>query len=140
MAVVLDTSVVVAFMVEDEPDHEAVTTWIEALDDDLVTTPLALAEMDHVMLKRAGRFAVVRLWQDFDTGAYQVRWWADALRETLKIARVEGHLGIGLADASLVALAERLGTLHIATLDHRHFRRLAARDGEPFVVLPADAS
>jgi uncharacterized protein len=81
-----------------------------------------------------------RMWQDFERGAYQVRWWADALSETLKIARVESRLGIGLVDASLVALAERLGTNRIATLDHRHFRLLTVRRGaEHFVVLPADA-
>lgn len=140
MAVVLDTSVVVAFMAADEDDHEAVAGWIESLDDDLVTTPLALAEMDHIIEQRAGHLVAARLWHDFDRGAYQVRWWADALRETLKIARVEGNLNIGLVDASLVALAERLGTTRIATLDHRHFRRLTTRDGDHFVVLPADAS
>lgn len=137
MAIVLDTSVVVALMVHDEPDHAAVARWVDAVDDDLVTTPLALAEMDHVVDQRGGAFARAILWQDFDRGAYEVRWWADALRETLKIARVE-H-GIGLVDASLVALAERLGTTHVATLDHRHFRALATAQGEHFTVLPADA-
>jgi predicted nucleic acid-binding protein len=48
--------------------------------------------------------------------------------------------GLGLADASLVALAQRLGTIEIATLDERHFRAvqpLAA--GKAFRLLPADA-
>jgi hypothetical protein len=140
VAIVLDTSIVVALIVADEPDHEEVKRWIFEIDDDLITTPLALAEMDHVVERRAGRLVAARMWQDFERGAYQVRWWADALNETLKIARVEGQLGIGLVDASLVALAERLGTNRIATLDHRHFRLLTVRRGaEHFVVLPADA-
>jgi hypothetical protein len=46
---------------------------------------------------------------------------------------------LGLTDASLVALAGRLNTTRIATLDHRHFRTLQTRDGQPFVLLPADA-
>ena len=48
-------------------------------------------------------------------------------------------MGLGLADASLVALAERLETISIATLDERHFRSvrpLAAADA--FRLLPAD--
>ena len=140
MAIVLDSSIVIALIVADEPDHEEVKRWIFEIDDDLVTTPLGLAEMDHAVERRAGRLVAARMWQDFDRGAYQVRWWADALSETLKIARVEGHLGIGLVDASLVALAERLGTNRIATLDHRHFRQLTLRRGaEHFTVLPADA-
>jgi predicted nucleic acid-binding protein len=64
-----------------------------------------------------------------------VRWWADALIETLSIAR--RHPFAGLADASLVALAARLRTNRIATLDH-HFRSMTP-GGEGFVALPADA-
>ena len=125
-------------MVADEPDHEAVRAWIERVDEDLVTTPLTLAEMDHVVAARGGGAAAARLWADFDRGAYQVRWWADALSETLRIARLEQR--IGLVDASLVALAERLSTTSVATLDHRHFRTLTTAAGEPFVLLPADAT
>ena len=140
MAIVLDSSIVIALIVADEPDHEEVKRWIFEIDDDLVTTPLALAEMDYLVDHRGGAPAREALWKDLDAGAYLVRWWADALSETLKIARVEGHLGIGLVDASLVALAERLGTNRIATLDHRHFRQLTVRRGaEHFTVLPADA-
>jgi len=134
--VVLDTSIVVALMVADEPDHPAVRDWVAEVDDDLVTTPLAVAEMDHVIHRRGGAAAQARLWQDLDVGAYQVRWWADALAETLKIARVAQR--IGLVDASLVALAERLRTTHVATLDHRHFRTLKSAAGAPFTLLPAD--
>jgi predicted nucleic acid-binding protein len=138
VAVVLDTSIVVALMVADEPDHPVVRDWVAAVDDDLVTTPLAVAEMDHVIDRRGGAAARARLWQDLDVGAYQVRWWADALSETLKIARVEQR--IGLVDASLVALAERLRTTRVATLDHRRFRALTSAAGTPFVLLPADAA
>jgi len=139
VAVVLDTSVVVALVVADEPDHADVVAWLDVVDEDLVTTPLVLAEIDHVVTNRAGSLIAARVWQDFDRGAYQVRWWADALRETLKIARVEGAKDIGLVDASLVALAERLGTTRIATLDHRHFRSVTVAGGQHFTVLPADA-
>jgi hypothetical protein len=75
-------------------------------------------------------------WDDLDDGAYGVRWWADGLRETLAIAR--SHAFLGLADASLVALAGLLRTTRIATLD-QHFRSVTTPGGEPFVVLPADA-
>ena len=124
-------------MTEDEPDHAAVRDWIGGLDDDLVTTPLAVAEMDHVVTQRGGPMAAARLWADLDRGAYLVRWWADALSETLKVARVEQR--IGLVDASLVALAGRLSTTRVASLDHRHFGTLATAAGERFVLLPADA-
>jgi len=52
---------------------------------------------------------------------------------------IERHtdLGISLADASIVVLAERHGVPDVLTLDQRHFRLLSA-GGKPFRVLPAD--
>ena len=121
----------------DEPRHAQMAAWVTTLDDDLVTTPLALAEMDHVVPRRGGEEARKHLWRDLGRGAVVVRWWADAVDETLGIARRRPELG--LVDASLVALAERLRTDRIATFDMRHFRTLKTRRGKPFTILPADA-
>jgi predicted nucleic acid-binding protein len=48
-------------------------------------------------------------------------------------------LDIGLADASLVVLANRYGIRDLLTLDERHFRSLRGPGGRPFRLLPADA-
>ena len=48
-------------------------------------------------------------------------------------------LELGLADASLVVLAERHRTLDILTLDERHFRTVLGPDGNRFRLLPIDA-
>ena len=137
MAVVLDTSIVVALMRARDADHARVRAWLQTLDDDLVTSPLAVAEMDHVAAGLGEAFTR-GLWDDLHSGAYAVRWWADAMVETIAIAR--RHPAIGLTDASLVALAGRLRTDRIATLDLDHFRTLTTPDGDAFVLLPADAS
>ena len=137
MAVVLDTSVVLALMRARDADHERVRDWLQTLDDDLVTSPLAVAEMDQHAAALGPDFSR-GLWDDLHSGAYAVRWWADAMLETIAIAR--RHPQIGLADASLVALAGRLRTERIATLDLDHFRSLTTPDGEAFVLLPADAT
>lgn len=136
MSVVLDTSLLVGAYDERAPEHEASATWLRDLDDDLVTTPLAIAEMELAVRHRGGTKAQRALWSNLDAGAVTVRWWADALDETLSIARRRPE--IGLVDASLVALANRLRTNRIATFDS-HFRSLKTRDGKSFVILPADA-
>jgi predicted nucleic acid-binding protein len=136
LTVVLDTNVVVALYDAGDPDHALVADWVMALDEDLVATPLAVAEMDYLVLERGGSDAQATLWRDLDDGAYGVRWWADALTETLTIAR--RYPFVGLTDASLVALAGRLRTQRIATVDH-HFRSMTTPAGEPFVLLPDDA-
>ena len=137
MAVVVDTSIVVALMRARDRDHERVRQFIETLDDDLVTSPLAVAEMDRVATGLGPAFNR-GLWDDLRSGAYAIRWWADAMVETIAIA--DAHPEIGLTDASLVALAARLRTDRIATLDLDHFRSLTTPDGEAFVLLPADAT
>ena len=137
MAVVLDTSVVIALMRGRDAEHARARSWLQTLDDDLVTSPLAVAEMDQHAAALGPEFSR-GLWEDLRTGAYAVRWWADAMAETIVIAREHPHLG--LTDASLVALAARLRTTRIATLDVDHFRSLTTPDGEGFVLLPADAT
>ena len=79
-----------------------------------MATPLAVAEMDYLVERRGGARARETLWDDLEAGAYAARWWADALTETVAIAR--RHPWLGLTDASLVALAGLLRTNRIADL------------------------
>lgn len=132
----LDTTFVVGLMQARDEHHPAARDWFASVDEDLVTSPLAIAEMDHLVGARGGGPAREALWANLDSGAFAVRWWADALSETLRIGRQ--HPFLGLADASLVAVASRSNTNRIATFD-QHFRSLTTADGDPYVMLPADA-
>lgn len=136
MTVVVDTSFLVDLYDDRAPAHAAAARWHELIDEELVTTPLVIAEMDHLLPRRGGVHARKELWRNLRAGALAVRWWADAMDETLAIARRRPD--VGLVDASLVALAGRLRTDRIATLDD-HFRSLRTPGGRPFVMLPADA-
>lgn len=119
--------------------HEAVAAWLEGLDEDLVTTPLALAEMDHLVSRAGGPAAAGALHESLSLGAYLVEWWPEAVRETVSVAKRFSSSKLGLTDASLVALAGRLPTTRVGTLDERHFRALPPLTGEPaFTLLPAD--
>ena len=78
------------------------------------------------------------MWADVEEGVYDVRWWPGALRETIEAARA-ARLEVGLADASLVALAAHIGSTRVATLDEAHFRQLEPLGGaKAFTLLPAD--
>jgi predicted nucleic acid-binding protein len=136
MAVVLDTSVVLAAYDTSSAEQERVRRWLDTLDDDLVTTPLIVTELDRQLPRFGGRAAQEALWADLERGAYNVRWWSTAMAETLVLARERP--AVGLADASLLALARLLGTDRIATLDLRHFRQARTVGGEPFILLPLD--
>lgn len=136
MTVLLDTSAVVAFMDAGDPGHADAVALLSSIDDDLVTTPLVVAEMDREITARGGRDAAKVLWSNFESGAFASRWWADGLTDTVAVAR--RYPFAGLPDASLVALAGIVRTNRIATFD-QHFRSMTTPRGEDFVLLPADA-
>lgn len=138
--IVVDTSVVVAYMNAAEARHSRVADWLDHVGDDLATTPLVAAEVDYLTTSRGGAEAVRAFWDDLESGAYLIDWWPAALGAAIRLARHYADLGAGLADASLVALAERHNTVEIATLDERHFRAMRPLKGGPaFRLLPMDA-
>jgi uncharacterized protein len=138
--IAVDASVIVAYMNAADGAHKVVAGWLEGADDDFVTTPLIITEVDHLVGARGNAAALIALRSDLAAGAYFVEWWAGAIASALTVAERYADTGLGLADASLVALAERLGTIDIATLDERHFRAVRPlTGGEAFRLLPADA-
>jgi predicted nucleic acid-binding protein len=137
--VVVDTSIIVAYMNAADDHHSAVAGWIDKIDDDLVTTPLIIAEADHLVGQRGGARAQSGLRDDLAAGAYVVEWWSGAMAAAVEIAERYADVSLGLADASLVVLAERVGTIEIGTLDERHFRAVRPlTGGHAFRILPAD--
>lgn len=136
--IVIDTSAILAFMNSADTRHQEVCAWLDDEDDVLVTTPLILAEADHLVGARGSATAQSALRSDLATGAYAVEWWRGALHTTLDVAGRYADAGIGLADASLIALADHVKTIEIATLDERHFRAARPLSGEAFRLLPMD--
>jgi predicted nucleic acid-binding protein len=137
--VIVDTSVVVAFMNRGDRWHREVVEWLDDYRGSLVTSPLAVAEIDHLVGRLGGAQAQLALWDDLERGAYRVEWWPAAMYETIEVAREHAGFEIGLTDASLAVLARRLKTVEIATLDERHFRILRPLGGEDaYRLFPAD--
>jgi len=138
--IVVDASVAYALLDERDAGHEAARSWYDQPHRDLLTTPLVLAEVDHLAAARLGSAARSAVLGDIDRGGYYVAWWSSAVADSVQIAQRYLDLGVSLTDASLVALAARLETTSIATFDERHFRAIQPLTGEPaFTLLPADA-
>jgi len=138
--VIADTSFLVALMNARDADHEAVRDFYAGYRRPLVTTPLVVAEMDHLVGRAAGPGGTAVLREQIELGALRVEWWPSAIHRTVEVAAEHAAMAIGLTDASIMVLAERLDTHAVGTLDERHFRRLAPLTGEPaFRLLPADA-
>jgi hypothetical protein len=61
-----------------------------------------------------------------------------ALNDQASSSTSTGISGSGLADASLVVLADQAGIHDLLTLDERHFRTVTSIDGAAFRLPPAD--
>lgn len=139
--IIVDTSVVYALLDMRDGRHREARDWYGSFAEELATTPLVLAELDHLISARAGGVALRAFRADVAAGAYSVEWWPAAAAQSVEVAEQYRDLGLSLADASLVALAARLPTTTLATFDERHFRAVRPTHASgAFRLLPADAA
>ena len=139
MTLILDAGTLFAQADAEDPEHEAITGLLQAERGALVTSQVAVAEADYLILDRLGVDVELAFLDDLAAGTFIV----DCLgREELGMARDLAKsyrdLELGLADVSLAVLAARHRTDRIATFDERAFRAITPLQGGSFTVLPAD--
>lgn len=135
--IVCDTSGLLALLDESEADHAAVRAALEATQPPYLVPALILVELDYLLQKRGGRSVARRFLDEVASGAFQLEpFGSEDLEIVTRILDAHQSFDIGVADASVVALAGRLGVRQILTLDQRHFRVVLS--GHPFELLPAD--
>jgi uncharacterized protein len=140
MALVVDAGALYAQADADEPRHAAVADVLRAEQEALVTTELAVAEADYLILERLGIDVELAFIDDLVAGTFQVECLTiDELRAARGLVERYADLRLGLADASLVVLADRYRTSRVLTFDERAFRAVAPLAGGSFTILPADA-
>jgi predicted nucleic acid-binding protein len=77
--------------------------------------------------------------RSLEDGAFLLEAFTEAdLARARELVEQYRDLDLGLADAAVVATAERLHTPTILTVDERDFRAVRHRNGSPFVLWPAD--
>ncbi|MEO6350660.1 MAG: PIN domain-containing protein [Candidatus Limnocylindrales bacterium] len=139
-ALIIDAGALYAQADADEPRHEAVARMLSEEHGELVTSQLAVAEADYLILDRLGIDVELAFLDDLVSGAFQVECLSRADLELAQtIVDKYRDLKLGLADASLVVIAARHRTNRIASFDERAFRAVAPLTGGSFTVLPADA-
>jgi predicted nucleic acid-binding protein len=140
MALICDTGGVYALYDADDEHHESVRRSVEAEAGPLFLPMILLAEIDYLLQGRLGAEAGLDFLESIEVGAFTlVAATADDLARCGELMRQYRDLAIGLADASVVATAERLGIPRILTVDQRHFRAIRPKTFPFLTLLPADA-
>jgi len=137
--IILDTSGLLAALDRSEPRHAACAEVVAGARVPLLLSPFVLAEIDYLLATRTGSRAQLALLDEVVRGAYRLEPFGPADVELARAVRARYRsLDLGLADASIVVLAERHRLRDVLTLDERHFRALRRRDRTRFRLLPAD--
>ncbi|HXV04600.1 MAG TPA: PIN domain-containing protein [Solirubrobacterales bacterium] len=137
MALILDTGPLLAALDAADPDHKTCTKLIEKAGEDLVVPTLVLAELDYWCHKRLTVDVWLAFLEDLLAGAYSVQSPTQAdLERCHELQSTYADLELGVVDASVLALVERLGEPKLATLDHRHFATMRPRHVEALELLP----
>jgi predicted nucleic acid-binding protein len=139
--IVMDTGVLYAVVDRAEPAHGQITTFLAANSEGLLTTPLVLAELDHLLATRLGEAVRSRVMRRLSAGGLGLSPFdAEAFTQAAQVADQHADMRLGLTDASLMVAAAQHGTTRILTVDDKHFRALRPlRGGDAYTLLPADA-
>jgi hypothetical protein len=138
--ILLDTSGLLSAIDASQRYHTQCAAALSKASPPLLLSPFVLAELDYLLSRHVGSAAQSALLDEVVRGAYRLEPFAAADVAAAKdILERYPRLRIGLADASMVVLAERHGTRDILTLDERHFRALRIRARKRFRLLPLDS-
>jgi uncharacterized protein len=136
--IVADTGAILALVDADDRHHAAMRPLYLADPDAWVLPWAILPEVDYLLATHIGPRAQAAWLADLADGAFAIEWGRQADLEAAEaIHKRYASLRLGLVDATVIAVAERLRAEAIATLDLKHFG--AARiKGSPR-LLPRDA-
>lgn len=135
MPVLLDTGVIYALADRDDAWHRRCVDYVGGLREPVLTTITVIPEAAYLIRDRLGRKAEQSLIRsiadrELDVEDLSDADWARAAELMLK------YPDIGFVDASVVAVAERLRLVSIATTDRRHFASIRPRHRDSFELRP----
>ncbi len=138
--IVLDTGGLYAALDANEELHGRCVAALVSAQSPRVLSPFVLAELDYLIGARTGHEAQMALLDEVVRGAYRLEPFSpEDIARSKRIMERYADLRIGLADASVVVLSQRHGTLDLLCTDQRHFRTLRGPGEKPFRLLPYDA-
>jgi predicted nucleic acid-binding protein len=124
---ILDVSFLVAAADASDINHGAARAWLRRVDEPLAVCALTLGEADLVLQAALGAAATLALLESIVRGQVRLVAPADAdLERAADLVREHAEHRPRLADALLVAAAERVRATRIATFDRRPLAVLRA--------------
>ncbi len=137
MALVLDTGPILALLDADDPAHLRCVSLLDEIDEPLVVVAPTLVEVDYWIRKRLQAEVWSIFIEDIVAGAYHLE--DLAAEDLIRVAELEADyadLDLGMVDAAVIAICEKMGEEKVATLDQRHFRAVRPKHCDYLRLLP----
>lgn len=133
--ILADTSGLLSLYNRREPTHPPVAEAVEQERGPYVVSPYVVAELDYLVATRLGADAEQRVLAELASPAYVL---ATIDRDDLRACAelISRYPGIGVTDASMLVLADRLGIDRVLTLDRRHFEVVRTPSGRALAIVP----
>ena len=139
--ILVDTSPILAALNRRDPEHSRCRKVLDEHARQMLVTPYVVTEVCWLAGSRMGALAEANVVDAVAAGEFQqVDLLPDnpvRIAELLRQCRtLHGGEGLGVADASTIAVSERMGISRIATLDTTDFRIVVPRHVPAFELLP----
>jgi uncharacterized protein len=135
--ILVDSGVLIAAIDSSDVDHAGAAALLELYAGQLLVPSTVVAETSWQLENNISVAAEAGLLDAIITGELKViDLLADDYVRAVALIRQYADLGLGLVDASVVAIAERLGIMTIATLDRRDFAIVRPSHVTAFELVP----
>jgi uncharacterized protein len=138
--VIVDTGPIVAAALKRDVHHRAsidLFTAAHLSGEQLLLPAPVVTEVCYMLAREAGHRAEAAFLASLADGDFIViDLVADDWRRASALVTQYADLPLGAVDASVIAVAERLGLTEIATVDRRHFSVVRPRHVDAFTLLP----
>jgi len=139
LAIIADSGAIYALYDRKDRHHAAVTRALQRARGLVIIPSAILGELDYLLREHLGMQAEIDFIESLIIGAFTLENLTNEdVARCHELITTYRNLDLGLADAAVIATAERLNIDRILTVDERDFRAVRSKKGRPFVLLPAD--
>lgn len=134
---IVDAGPLYAAAATEDNDHQRCVELLSQADGPLLVPQLVVTEVAYLLADRIGAYAEHAFARALANGELIAEAVIDSeWGRIAQLVKQYDDLPLGMADASLVALAERHNATRIASLDHRHLGVVRPRHTPRFTLLP----
>jgi len=137
VTIVADTGPLYALIDSNDAWNARVTGWWESAARDVVVPVTVLPEVAYLLARRIGPAAEEAFIRSVAQGELVLEpVELDDIARAADLMRDYADVSLGFVDATVVAVAERLGARELLTTDRRHFTVVRPRHLRSFALLP----